>query len=348
MSANNIYALILAGGKGERFWPASRRNYPKHFLKILGKKSFLQETFSRLKSFVPKERIFIVTTKNQASLVKKQTKLRDKNIIIEPLGKNTAAAIGLGSMFIDKLNDDPVIVALPSDHRIEPKAKFIKAIKQAVNLAWEKQGIVSLGIKPTYPATGYGYIKTVHGKVERFTEKPSLPLAKKFIKTKSYFWNSGIFVFPASVILENIKKYQPRLYASLLKIEKEKSKTKIAKIYSKLKNLSIDYAVMEKTNRLYMLESNFKWDDVGSWASLEKYLKKDKSGNIISAFHHGADTKNCTIICPSGRLIAAMGLKNMLIVQTKDATLICPKDKSEGIKKIVENLSLLKQFKKYI
>jgi mannose-1-phosphate guanylyltransferase len=287
-------------------------------------------------------------------------------------------------MAIDKLNDDPIIVALPSDHKIVPKSDFIAKLKQAISLSGEKKVIVSLGIKPTYPATGYGYIKiadslpagkagvqrfdkltvprtvpsAVEGrlafrkdtffKVEKFTEKPSLPLAKKFIKAKSYFWNSGIFIFPASVMIGEIKRYQPKLYNALLRIEKKPSKRKTAKIYSGLDNISIDYALMEKTKRLYLFEANFKWDDVGSWISLGKYLRPDTHHNFISAFYQGIDTKDCLIISQLDHLIAGIGLKDMFIVQTKDATLICPKDRVEDIKKLVKSLSSLRQFKKYI
>lgn len=361
MSLDNVYALILAGGKGERFWPASRLHYPKHFLKVFGKKSFLQDTFSRLKSFLPLGHILMVTTQDQVSLVKKQIpQLKDKNLIIEPMGRNTAAAIGLGSMVIDKLNDDPVIVALPSDHKIESKSDFISKVKQAISLAWEKKAIVTLGIRPTYPATGYGYIKTAFSvqrvvyrkdrfyKVDKFTEKPSLPLAKKFMKAKSYFWNSGIFIFPASVIVEEIKRYQPKLYSSLLKIEKIQSKRKITEIYSCLDNISIDYAIMEKTKRLYMIEANFNWDDVGSWDSLERYLPHDKYQNILSAIHKGIDTNGCMVISQPNHLIATLGLKDMLIVQTKDATLVCPKNRLDHVKKLVKSLYSVRQFKRYI
>ncbi len=350
MSDSNVYGLIVAGGKGERFWPASRASYPKHFLKILGKKSLLQQTFSRLKKLVPSGRIYIVTIKNQAALIKKQIPgIKNKNIILEPFGRNTAAAIGLASFFIKGKNDEAAIVSVPSDHYVGDNSGFASAVKKAVDLAKTKNRIVTLGVKPTYPATGYGYIKVdiqrpaagkdkFYKKVERFTEKPSLNLAKKFIKNKSYFWNSGIFIFPVLVMLDNIKRYHPKLYNSLLEINKAPSKKKIAKIYSKLDNISIDYAVVEKTNQLLMLEADFKWDDLGSWDCLPRYLPADKNRNIISARHHGLATKNCIVVGERNHLIGTIGLNNILIVQTKEATLVCAKDNLEKIKTLLHNL----------
>ena len=364
MPATNVYAIILAGGRGERFWPASRINYPKHFLKMWGKRSFLQETFYRIKSFIPRDHVFIVTTQDQTTLVKKQIPgIKNKNLIIEPLSRNTAAAIGLASIFINEQNPEAVIVVAPSDHHISPPSNFTDTIKNAVILAQEKKAIVSLGIKPTYPSPGYGYIKIADSvqrsafrgnkfyEVDKFIEKPSLPLAKKFIRDKSYFWNSGIFVFPASVMLENFRIHYPKLYASLREIKviwPKKNKTKATKIYSRLNNISIDYAVMEKTAQLYMMEAKFNWDDVGSWGSLARYLPLDKYKNVIPVAYQGINTKNCIVVGQPNHLIGTIGLKDTLIVQTKDATLVCSRNSLENIKALVKNLASDKNLKRYL
>lgn len=378
---DNIYALILAGGKGERFWPASRINYPKHLLKMWGKKSLLQQTLSRLKTFIPVQHIFIITTQEQITLVKKQIpQIRTENLIIEPMSRNTAAAIGLACMLLNTQDGETIIVVVPSDHHIGAKDNFVRTIEEAAGVARKKKVIVTLGIKPTYPATGYGYIKTVvrqvyhpersrgtyrkdkFYKVEKFIEKPDLRLAQKFVKTKSYFWNSGIFIFSSSVMLENIKKYQPKLYTSLLKIKKTYlpclsgrqateeiyPKGNMPKIYSQLDNISIDYAIMEKTSQLYMMEAKFSWDDVGSWGSLERYLPRDNYKNVISAIHKGIDTQNCIVVGQPNHLVSTIGLKDMLIVQTKTATLICPKNRLENIKKLVNSLAVDKNYKQYL
>lgn len=317
---SSVYAVIMAGGSGERFWPKSRRRLPKQFLPIVSKKSMIEETIGRLKGLVPEDRIYIVTNKIQAPLLKGY-----KNVIAEPVSRNTAPCIALAARIIQKRDPEAVMVVLPSDHYISDISKFQDTIKVAVKM----DGVlVTLGIKPTFPHTGYGYIKKGKRlgnglyKVSRFTEKPDLKTAKRYVTSGKYFWNSGMFIWRVDTILEEIKKYLPDLDS---------------------RSISIDYGVMEKTNRAVVLEAGFTWDDVGNWASLDKHKEKDKNGNILQGDVLVKDVNN-SIIISEAPLVAGIGIRDMIVVATKDSVLICPKDRAEEVKSIV---GMLKENKKY-
>lgn len=326
---SSVYAVIMAGGSGERFWPKSRRRLPKQFLPIVSKKSMIEETIARLKGLVPEDRIYIVTNKIQASLIKGR-----RNVIAEPLSRNTAPCIALSARIIQKRDPNAVMVVLPSDHHINDISKFQDAIRAAVKM---DSVLVTLGIKPKFPHTGYGYIRKGKRlgrglyKVSRFTEKPDLVTAKRYIASGRYFWNSGIFVWKVGTILEEIKRYLPDLYSL--------SKTG----YRNADNISIDYGIMEKTNRAVVLEAGFAWDDVGNWASLDKHKAKDKDGNILQGDAVVRDVNN-SIIISEAPLVAGIGIRDMIVVATKDSVLICPKDRAEEVKSIV---GMLKDNKKY-
>lgn len=351
-----LYAVILAGGKGERFWPLSREIRPKQFLSLVGKESFLQHTFKRVNSGFPSNRIYVIAGSSYKTKISKELlKLNRKNIISEPLGKNTAVCIGLAARILLARDSQAVIITLPSDHIIRGNRKFLNTVSIAAQTAQRLSCLVTIGIKPRYAATGYGYLKIESKigapagrkklknrvyKVKRFIEKPNKIRASRFLNSNDYLWNSGIFVFKASVILEAIKEHLPSLYYGLGKININSSSYQRAlkELYSRVKAVSIDYGVMEKAGNIYAVLGDFFWDDVGSWASMGKIRNKDKKGNIIIGGHKGLDTENSTIICEDGHLIATLGISNTIIVHAHNATLVCHKDRAEDVKKLIKKL----------
>ena len=342
-----IKAVIMAGGKGERFWPLSREKFPKQLLSLTGKKSLLQETVDRLQPLISPQDILVVTRRPLARAIERQLpQLPRKNIISEPVGRNTAPCIGLAAKMI---KEDAVMVVLPADHIIKPRRKFLDTLKKAVTLAKETENLITIGIKPTYPATGYGYIEAGNKekqqvfRVKRFVEKPDKKNAERFIKTGRFFWNSGMFVWRKSVILEAIGKYMPSLYQKLQMV----SSKNISKLYPGLPNVSIDYGIMEKAKNSLLIPADFSWEDLGSWESLDKFLSRDRGKNAIIGRVSMMDTQNCTIVNKKG-LLSAIGVSDLIIVSTEDVTLVFPKGKGQQVKKLVEKLKKDPKLKRYI
>ena len=345
-------ALIMAGGRGERFWPRSRRNMPKQFLSLTDDgRTMIQLTIERISSLVNIEDIFIVTNKDYKQLVMQQLpNLPVENIICEPVGKNTAPCIGLGAIHITKKYKDALMLVLPSDHLIKYNSMFLTTLKNACDVAEEDHNLVTIGITPDYPETGYGYIKFNPNNcykssfaVERFVEKPTLELAKEYIITEEYLWNSGMFIWKVSSILSNLKKFMPDLYDGLLRIQDsidtQNADVILEKEYYTFDSVSIDYGIMEKADDIYILPGAFGWDDVGSWLAVERIKKTNEFGNIIHGNIITIDTKNC-IIEGEHKLIATIGLDNLVIIDSDNATLICKKDYTNDIKKVIENLKI--------
>ena len=353
-----IYAIILAGGKGERLWPLSRYYRPKQLLKVASDKTLLQQTINRIRPLVPASNIYVVTNSVLFELIRKQVagfKIPQENILLEPGSpKNTAPAIGWAAVRIAAVDREAIIVVLPSDHFIKKKDRFLRALSYAKTLALRGDYLVTFGVRPDGPEIGYGYIKTscqlpisVHQKgrayrVEKFIEKPSQKRAKQFLRDKRYYCNSGIFVWKARVILDEIKKYLPGLYKNLLRINKKGAKVK--KIWQKMPTVSIDYGIMEKSKRVVMVPLECDWTDLGSWDTLGRVFSRDKSGNIFYADSIDRGSRNIIVWgrgfigTKSGRLIATIGLKDLIIVDTPDALLICKKSRTQEVKKIVEEL----------
>jgi mannose-1-phosphate guanylyltransferase len=340
------YAIILAGGRGTRFWPLSRERLPKQFLRFFSNKSLFEQTVSRISRKVEKKNIFIATNRKYDRQVKDHGKLLgipERNVFSEPLGKSTLAPIVYLSLRILKQDKQAVIIVSPSDHCVKQEGRFLKALEDSCSLA--KEGaLVTLGIKPDRPETGYGYIKIrTQGhtdtrsqafKVERFIEKPALDKAKQYIKDKRYYWNAGIFVFRPDVLLEETRRWAGREHRL---IERIKDKKSLEKLWPRLSSVSIDYAVMEKTERLACLPADFGWSDLGSWKALEDLAKKDRSGNI--SFGNCVNLGNSgTIIWSDKRLVATIGLQDMIIVNTEDALLVCAKDRAQDVREIVQVL----------
>lgn len=343
-------ALIMAGGKGERFWPRSRVTLPKQFLSLTDDgKTMIQLTVERIRPLVELEDVYIATNKNYKELVKQQLPgLPEENILCEPVGRNTAPCIGLGAVHVAKKYDDAVMIVLPSDHLIKHNDIFAETFINACALAEEGENLVTVGITPNYPETGYGYIKydsaAKNGEsylVQRFVEKPDLETAKSYLADGSYLWNSGMFVWRVSTILDCFKKYMPSTHDGLLKIKEAvgtpQEDTVLEKEFPNMESQSVDYGIMEKAENIYTLAGNFGWDDVGSWLAVGRIKQNDENGNVVNGNVVTVNTKNC-VIEGADKLIATVGLRDVVVVDTKDATLITTKENAGEIKQVLAKL----------
>ncbi len=356
-----MYAVIMAGGKGARFWPRSREKKPKHLLDILSEKTIIQETVERIKPLIPPQKILVVTGKKHAkALIKQLPEIPIQNILIEPEGKNTAPCIGLAALHIRKKNADDIMVVLPSDHAITNSQKFLDIIKAASKTALEESGLVTIGIKPSSIQTGFGYIELSNKfkkynneevyRVKSIREKPDFQKAKEFVEHGNFYWNSGMFIWKTSIILQEICRWLPDLYAGLMKIDETqgtaKEKLILTRVYKRLASISIDYGVMEKADNVFMLQGDFGWNDVGSWDALWDISSKDIKGNALlnNSRMIFEDAEDSLVYNPN-KLTALIGVKDLIIVETKDALLICKKGRSQDVKKIVEKLEAGKQKK---
>lgn len=345
-------ALIMAGGRGERFWPKSRKNLPKQFLSLTGDgRTMIQLTVERILPLVDMQDIYIATNRSYKALVREQLpELPEENILCEPVAKNTAPCIGLGAVHIAKKYEDAVMFVLPSDHLIKYNTMYLDTLRRASEVAEAGDNLVTLGIMPSYPETGYGYIKFLPNarrgvafEVDRFVEKPDLETAKQYLATEQYLWNSGMFIWRVSTILRSIEKYLPDTYAGLRRIGDAigapDEKEVLEKEFSAFKSESIDYGIMEKADHIYTLPGSFGWDDVGSWNAVERIQPANEFGNVVHGNAVTVDTKRC-IIQGDKKLIATVGLEDIIIVDTDDALLVCEKGDASEIKKVLENLKI--------
>lgn len=350
-----VTAVIMAGGKGERFWPKSRKNLPKQFLSLTPDgKTMIQHTVERISSLVNIQDVFVVTNKNYESLVLEQLQgIPKENILLEPMAKNTAPCIGLAAVHIKNKYDDAVMLVLPSDHLIKYNEIFIDTLKDAIEVAREEENMVTIGITPSYPETGYGYIhfgrdhddikqNSVY-KVKKFVEKPNLETAKEYLASGKYLWNSGMFVWKTSTILNNFKKLLPSTYKGLCEIAAgigmENEQQILEQEFGQLQAESIDYGIMEKADFIYTIPGSFGWDDVGSWLALERINTTNEHGNVVEGNVITINSKN-SIIQGEDKLIATIGIEDLIIVDTKDAILICNKQNTQDVKKVIENLKI--------
>ena len=336
-----MYGLILAGGSGSRLWPLSRELYPKHLLNIIqDSESLLQSTFIRLKECMPETNIISMTGVKHFSNVKYQLSSVAENPVVlsEPIAKNTAPAIILATKYITEVSkEDPVILVVPSDHLIKDITGFAQSVKEGEKLA-EQGFIVTFGIKPSYPETGYGYINSTDGvKVNRFVEKPDEELAKKYLADGHYYWNGGIFMFKASTLLEEAAKCAPEIYELLKNFDFTKSSEIPFTEFDKMPNISIDYAVMEKSDKIALVQLKSDWNDLGSWKSIYDVNKKDENGNVMIGHVLDESSKN-SLVYSSSKLVATIGLEDTILVETEDAILACKMEKSQDVKKIYESL----------
>ncbi len=346
-----LCALIMAGGKGTRFWPLSTEEKPKQFLNLIGEKTMIQMTVDRIKPIVPIERIFISTGQMYVDLVKEQLpELPEKNIIVEPEGRNTAPCIALSAFVINRYYNDATMVVLPSDHLIKDENEFRDIIGNADKFIKKKQeSIITLGMQPSRPETGYGYIKYSFDedkidkldnhrviKVDEFVEKPNKEKAELYISEGNYLWNGGMFLWNINNILNQIKKYSPKTYNALEKVESvEESKLQetINNSYKFTESISIDYAVLEKSNDIYVIPSDFGWDDVGSWEALDRYREKDELGNVLVG-----DTKALygtnNLVISSGQSIVVDGLSDIYVIENDGKILVGHKSNVANVKEL--------------
>lgn len=349
------YALIMAGGVGSRFWPVSRVEHPKQFIDFFGVgKTLIQSTYDRFLKICPPENIFVVTNEIYTDLIKKQLpELNENQILAEPIMRNTAPCIAYGSMKITELNPDATIIVAPSDHTISNLDAFIVSIEESLKAARETDCLITLGIKPSRPDTGYGYIQYVESdlpadqklhKVKLFTEKPNLELAKSFVQSGDFLWNAGIFIWSAKAINEAFSKHLPEMYdifhlgSSFYNTPDEKDF--ISNAYLQCTNISIDLAIMEKADNVYVLPTDFGWSDLGTWASIYAMADKDYVGNAVIPSEQVMmfNSSNCMVNVPEDKLVILQGLHDYIVVESNNTLLICPRTEEQSVKQIVADV----------
>ena len=348
MDSTPTYAVILAGGFGTRFWPASRRKLPKQFLKIGGRKTMIAATAERVRGLVDPERILVVTAAEHADLVVKNLpKLPRENVLAEPVGRNTAACVAWAALEIERREPRSVQVVLPSDHVIQPVGEFRRLLAAACAEAAESAALLTLGIRPTSPATGYGYIETgdrLHERggfpvdaVSRFVEKPDRARAEQFLRSGRFLWNAGIFVWSPAAILAALREHQPDLLERVAAIGDDAAR---AREYPRLPALPVDVAILEKAGNVRVMPIAFTWSDVGSWTALPEVLPGDEQANVVAgdvqALAEGA--RRCIVYGARGDLVALIGVEDLVVVRAGKATLVCPRDRAQDVKLIVARL----------
>lgn len=361
MSIENNYAVLMAGGIGSRFWPMSRTQKPKQFLDILGLgKSLIQLTFERLKRFTPAENIYIVTNEDYIELVKEQLpELLDSQILSEPVRRNTAPCVAYAAYKIHQKNPNANLVVAPSDHLILKEEEFERCILKAINVANEQKALVTLGINPSRPDTGYGYIQASDViadsdedfyKVKTFTEKPTLEIAKTFLESGDFSWNSGIFIWTSATIIEAFQKYLPEMHELFAQGEDkyytDQESEFIKETYSVCTNISIDYGIMEKSKEVYVMSCDFGWSDLGTWGSLYDHLDHDDAGNaVVGKNVMMYDSKDNIVHVPKEKLVVLQGLNNYIVVESNNTLLVCRKDDEQKIKQFVTDIKIEKDEK---
>ncbi|MDN3584780.1 mannose-1-phosphate guanylyltransferase [Mucilaginibacter flavus] len=349
----NYYAIIMAGGIGSRFWPISRTSHPKQFIDILGTgKTLIQNTYERFLKVCPKENIYVVTNENYTKLVKTQLPdMEDQQILTEPVMRNTAPCVAYGCFKIESLNPDAAIVVAPSDQQILDEDAFVNSIIRSLETATANDCLVTLGIKPSRPDTGYGYIqytnKTINDdfyKVKTFTEKPNLEIAKTFIQSGDFLWNAGIFVWSAKAIVKAFEQHLPDMHEIFTDAgpvyNTENERSHINQAYQQCINISIDYGVMEKADNVYVLPSDFGWSDLGTWASIYDLAEKDYVGNAVIPAEKVImyDSSNCMVNVPGEKLVILKGLHDFIVVESNNTLLICPRDQEQSVKQVVADV----------
>jgi mannose-1-phosphate guanylyltransferase len=350
--SNPIYALILAGGSGERFWPLSRRNRPKQLLHLVSERTLLEETVARLEGFVPTERILILTNIEQEKGVRDLLEgFPKQNIIAEPAKRDTAAAVALGAGWVAARDHSATMLAFPADHVIADRAAFQETMKTAAAAAEETGALVTIGIKPTWACPGFGYIEqgepvrlrsdgkiAVH-RVVRFREKPNVDLAESFLRKGNFRWNAGMFVWSVPTVLSEFNRHAPELADFISQVRSPKDLDKILhERFAKLPRISFDYAIMEKAKHVLVVEASFDWDDVGSWQAVARYFKKDEHGNAANGALTALDSNDNIIFNDGETTIALLGVHNLIVVRTGDAILICHRHQAEKIKNLIGKL----------
>ena len=348
----NKYCIIMAGGIGSRFWPISRNAKPKQFLDILDTgKSFIRATYERFEAIVPRENFLVVTNREYKDLVLEHIpELAEDQVLCEPIGRNTAPCIAYAAMRQRAMNPNADMIITPSDHFILNTSEFQSVINDAVDFIRENKSLMTIGIKPSRPDTGYGYIQIGKGdekyscinRVKTFTEKPTLDVAKVFLESGEFMWNSGIFIWNVETILEAFETHLPELYSLFSSISEHYNTPSeseyIDKIYPECKAVSIDFGVMEKVSNVYVRTSDFGWSDIGTWGSLYQYAPKDESGNVVSENTLLYNTTNSIVKSSKDKLTVIEGLDDYIVVDTDDVLMVCPKSNEQNIKKFIDDV----------
>jgi mannose-1-phosphate guanylyltransferase len=354
----SLYFVIMAGGRGTRFWPRSRTKRPKQLLDIVGSKSILEQTIDRLLPITDWEQIFVVTEVSQAEAVKDLLPdLPKTRLIVEPLGRNTAPCIGLAAIILEQIDPSAIMAVLPADHYIAQVPSFQETLLAAAQASQTGDYLITLGILPTFPETGYGYLEQGkkiteskgHGvwEVKAFHEKPDRPKAVAMLKSGRFFWNSGMFVWTVSSILNQMSLLTPAMYEELIKLKKflgtPQWEEALRAGYEAMENISIDFAVMERADKVLMLVGDFGWNDVGSWEAVYQLQPKDEKGNFLYGPVMVLDSQGCLVHSPQ-KAVGLIGMKDLIVVDTPDAILICPRERAQEVKKIVELLEAQRKF----
>lgn len=360
----NVYAVIMAGGVGSRFWPRSREKTPKQLLEILGKGTMIQNTVKRVSDVIGPQNTLVVTNKVQHQLLAKQLPhIPEENILIEPMGRNTAPCIGLAALTIRRRDPDAVMVVLPADHVMQDEEGFRSVLRLAIWVAYESGSLITVGIKPTRPETGYGYIQVIDEddksnpylsrgvyRVKTFAEKPNRQTAEEFLKSGDFLWNSGMFIWKVDSILKELQTLLPELWTELSKIDDaidtEKYTNVLETSYRIIRSISIDYGVMEKAKNVFVIKGDFGWSDVGSWDEVFRLSGKDENGNTVTGKVFTRDTKN-SMIYAGDKFVATIGVRDLHIIVTDDAVLVCRVDSSQDVKEVVDYLRR-KQFNDFL
>ena len=345
------YAVIMAGGKGERFWPWSRSSLPKQFLALTGERSLIQQAFDRLSKSFSLQHILVATGGDYLQLAREQLpQLPRENFLLEPVGRNTAPCIGLAALSLVKKDPEAVMMVFPADHLVKNEDIFQASLERCLDLAAGGKRLITIGITPTRPETGYGYIERGDDPlpegpptypVKRFVEKPDQEKALQFLKSGTYYWNSGIFAWKAALILEKIQKHLPELYGGLKSLEpalgEAGEEQALQEVFPSLPSISIDYGIMEKEQDILVVEGSFQWDDLGSWAALAEHTPQEEDSNAVRGRHVGIETKEC-LVYGQNNLIATLGVDGLIIVESDGVVMICPKDRVQEVKALVQKV----------
>ncbi|MBI3004075.1 MAG: NTP transferase domain-containing protein [Ignavibacteriales bacterium] len=361
---SHIYAVIMAGGVGSRFWPRSRERSPKQLIEIFGSGTMIQNTVNRIQSLVPAMNTFVVTNRLQEEAIYRQLPFLPKeNVLVEPVGRNTAPCIGLAALWVRQIDPDGVMLVLPADHLITKPDEFLRIVQLAAKIAQETESLLTIGIKPTHPETGYGYIQfddeehahnTYHRdgvyRVKTFAEKPNIETAQKFLQSGDFLWNSGMFVWKASSILKEIQVHMPDLHEQLVALEPKlrtpEYSSSLEHVYGIIRSISIDYGIMEKAGNVFVVLGDFGWSDVGSWDEVFRLTNPDQDGNAIKGHALLKDAK-ANYIDAGSKFVGVIGVEDLIIISTDDAVLICKKGRSQDVKEIVDYLRR-KQMNEYL
>lgn len=360
-----VYAVIMAGGSGTRFWPQSTKTLPKQFLNLFGDGTMIQNTAKRIESIIPQERIIVVTNDNYVDIVKEQLpKVPVENIVGEPVAKNTAPCVAIAAELLRKKDPDAVMVVLPADHHITEPEAFNDILESAIQKATQGDFLVTIGIKPNRAETGFGYIhadnvssesfnNNLTFPVKAFTEKPDEPTARRFVKSGDYFWNSGMFIWSVSSVLNEIRSQLPEMYEELEKSSEElyssSHSAAVNDFYYACESISIDYGIMEGAKSVFVVPGDFGWNDVGSWTAVYDLATKNGQGNSIQTLNATfADSNNNLVVSKSEKMISLVGVQNLAVVETDSAILICNLDKAQGVKEIVEQLKASSDLNKFL